>query len=264
MAVTSGSMSTNSLYGRVYTFTWNKTSSSETTTTCNWSLSCSGDSGYVAERTVILNVNGQILYNKADRVERYTGTFAAGTFTISHTNEKNFSASLQVAVYTSSVNLRCSKDWTLPANYTLFTKPTNLQVKKNGVILNNSSIVAPGDTISLHWNKCSNGFNTEIQGFQVFVYYGNSASITGNQIGSTFLNKLQCTGDPKATVEEIVLNLDDYMISQDGTNLKADLQRGKYIRFAIRTYGIITTTKKWTATETVYFPAFKINRLRIS
>ena len=60
MAVTSGSMSTNSLYGRIYTFTWNKTSSSETTTTCNWSLSCSGDSGYVAERTVILNVNGQI------------------------------------------------------------------------------------------------------------------------------------------------------------------------------------------------------------
>ena len=262
MAVTSGSMSTNSLYGRVYTFTWNKTSSSETTTTCNWSLSCSGDSGYVAERTVILNVNGQILYNKSDRVERYTGTFAAGTFTISHTNEKNFSASLQVAVYTSSVNLRCSKDWTLPANYTLFTKPTNLQVKKNGVILNNSSIVAPGDTISLHWNKCSNGFNTEIQGFQVFVYYGNSTSITGNYIGSTFLNKLQCTDDPAATGEkEIVLNLDNYMVSQDGTNLKADSQRGKYIRFAVRTYGIITTTKKWTATETVYFPAFKINTL---
>ena len=228
MAVTSGSMSTNSLYGRVYTFTWNKTSSSENTTTCNWSLSCSGDSGYVAERTVVLNVNGQILYNKS------------GTFTISHTSEKNFSASLQVAVYTSSVNLRCSKDWTLPANFTLFTKPANLQVKKNGVILNNSSIVAPGDTISLHWNKCSNGFNTEVQGFQVFVYYGNSTSITGNYNGSTFLNKLQCTDDPKATAEEIVLNLDDYMTSQDGTNLKADLQRGKYIRFAIRTYGIIT------------------------
>lgn len=105
---TSGSFNTTSYDGRYYTLSWKATQSIENnTSTIAWTLTANGgNSGWYAERTVKVVIAGETVYSKTDRVTRYKGTVAIGSKTVSHDTygEKSFTASVQAAVYTSSVN----------------------------------------------------------------------------------------------------------------------------------------------------------------
>ena len=107
------SFSTNSYSeGRYYTFSYSLSQDQvKNTTTMNWTLSCAGGVSWYAERTLILNIDGDKVVNKSDRVVRYAGNIASGTKTFTHdeNGNKSISVSIQAAVETSSITCSGSK-----------------------------------------------------------------------------------------------------------------------------------------------------------
>ena len=95
------SFSTNTYAeGRYYTFTYSYSQdTAKNTSTMNWTLSCTGGVSWYAERTLILNIDGDKVVNKSDRVVRYAGNIASGTKTLPRfKRNKSISVSIQAAV----------------------------------------------------------------------------------------------------------------------------------------------------------------------
>lgn len=113
----SGTVNTTSYDGRYYQLSWTATQSvANNTSTISWTLKAlGGTSSWYAERTLKVVLAGTTIYSKTSRVERYTGTIATGTKTISHNSSgaASFSVSLQAAVYVSTVNCTGSGSFTL-------------------------------------------------------------------------------------------------------------------------------------------------------
>lgn len=107
------SFSTNTYAeGRYYTFTYSYSQdTAKNTSTMNWTLSCAGGVSWYAERTLILNIDGDKVVNKSDRVVRYAGNIASGTKTFTHdsSGNKSISVSIQAAVETSNITCSGSK-----------------------------------------------------------------------------------------------------------------------------------------------------------
>ena len=117
---TSGFFRTTSYEGRSLTFSWNRTSSNiaNNTSTIAWSVTGSGDSGYVTCGDIDVMINGTTVYNSApsDRVDVWLGgVVASGTTTISHNADgsKSFSASVNAAIYNYAQNCSGSGTWAL-------------------------------------------------------------------------------------------------------------------------------------------------------
>lgn len=111
----SGSISTNSYEQRYYKLSWSASQSiPNNTSTINWTLTAEG-AGWWAERTLRVVIAGNTVVDKTARVERWDGTVASGSLTVSHDAAGNFSfsASIQAAVYYSTVNLSGSSSFTL-------------------------------------------------------------------------------------------------------------------------------------------------------
>ena len=117
----SGSISTNGASGkgegRYYTLSWTATQSiANNTSTISWTLSTAGGkSSWMTERTVYVDIDGERVFSKTEAVDRYRGTIATGTKTISHNSDgtRSFSVSLAAAIYYSSIGCTGSETFTL-------------------------------------------------------------------------------------------------------------------------------------------------------
>ena len=117
----SGSVSTNGCpgegEGRYYTLSWTATQSiANNTSTISWTLSTAGGySSWMTERTVYVDIDGERVFSKTEAVDRYRGTIATGTKSISHNSDgtRSFSVSLGAAIYYSSVECTGSQTFTL-------------------------------------------------------------------------------------------------------------------------------------------------------
>lgn len=117
----SGSVSTNGCRGegegRYYTLSWTATQSiANNTSTISWTLSTAGgQSSWMTERTVYVDIDGERVFSKTAAVDRYRGTIATGTKTISHNSDgtRSFSVSLAAAIYYSSIECTGSQTFTL-------------------------------------------------------------------------------------------------------------------------------------------------------
>lgn len=117
----SGSVSTNGCggegEGRYYTLSWSASQSiPNNTSTISWTLSTAGgQSSWMTERTVYVDIDGERVFSKTDAVDRYRGTIATGTKTISHNSDgtRSFSVSLGAAIYYSDVRCTGSDSFTL-------------------------------------------------------------------------------------------------------------------------------------------------------
>ena len=117
----SGSVSTNGASGegegRYYTLSWTATQSiANNTSTISWTLSTAGGySSWITERTVYVDIDGERVFSKTNAVDRYRGTIATGTKTISHNSDgtRSFSVSLAAAIYYSSIQCTGSQTFTL-------------------------------------------------------------------------------------------------------------------------------------------------------
>lgn len=147
------SISTNAYSeGRYYTFSYSLSQDKvKNTTTINWILSCAGGVSWYAERTLILNIAGENVVNKTDRVKRYAGNIASGTKTFTHdeAGNKSISISIKAAVYTSTVNCTASKTITFP------------QIKRKSTfgLVTGDTI---GDTVTVNINRNNNSFTHTI------------------------------------------------------------------------------------------------------
>ena len=136
----SGSLNTNSYNGRYYKLSWTATQSIENNNSViSWKLEALGEAGaWYAERTLKVVIAGTTVFNKTDRVERYDGVIQTGTLTLNHDNEgnKSFAASVQAAVYHSTINCTGSANFTLnpiPRKATILTAP-NFNDEENPTI----------------------------------------------------------------------------------------------------------------------------------
>ena len=117
----SGSVSTNGCRGegegRYYTLSWSATQSiANNTSTISWTLSTAGGySSWMTERTVYVDIDGERVFSKTAAVDRYRGTIATGTKTISHNSDgtRSFSVSLGAAIYYSTIECTGSQTFTL-------------------------------------------------------------------------------------------------------------------------------------------------------
>lgn len=117
----SGSVSTNGCRGegegRYYTLSWSATQSiANNTSTISWTLSTAGGySSWMVERTVYVDIDGERVFSKTAAVDRYRGTIATGTKTISHNSDgtRSFSVSLGAAIYYSTIECTGSQTFTL-------------------------------------------------------------------------------------------------------------------------------------------------------
>lgn len=113
----SGSVSTSSYDGRYCELEWTATQSiSDNTSTISWTLSAKGgSSSWYTDRTIYVNIDGDQVYSKTAAVDRYKGTIASGTKTLTHNSDgsRSFSVSLGAAIYYSSVNCTGSQTFTL-------------------------------------------------------------------------------------------------------------------------------------------------------
>lgn len=105
----SGTVKTNAdSNGRYYQLAWTATqSTANNTSTISWTLSAQGyTSGWVAERTLYVTIDGATVYSKTDRVQRQVGTIKTGTKTITHNSNgaRSFTITVGAAVYGTSVN----------------------------------------------------------------------------------------------------------------------------------------------------------------
>lgn len=134
--------------GRYYTFTYYYSQDQvKNTTTMNWTLSCAGGVSWYAERTLILNIDGDKVVNKSDRVVRYAGNIASGTKTFTHdaNGNKSISVSIQAAVETS--NITCSGSKTITFD----------QIKRKstfGAVTGNTI----GSTVTININRNNSSF----------------------------------------------------------------------------------------------------------
>lgn len=83
-----------------------------TTTFDYWFVSRGNSGTWYAERTLKVVINGTTVYSKTNRVERHPfEIIAQGSITIPHNTDgtKSFTASIQAAVYESSINVSGSK-----------------------------------------------------------------------------------------------------------------------------------------------------------
>lgn len=86
--------------------------------TIYWELSCRGGrSSWYSEQTLQVIIAGKTVVNKTDRVRRYIGIIASGSFEVTHdgVGAYRFSASIKAAVDGSSINCTGSKDFVIDA-----------------------------------------------------------------------------------------------------------------------------------------------------
>lgn len=124
----SGTAKTGSYDGRYYYVEWTATQDiAKNTSTISWTLKCTGGSGWYAERTCNVSIDGSSVYSKTSRVQRYAGTITSGTKTLTHAADgtKSFKIAINVAVYTSSVNCTCNTSFTLNTITRTFTVTYN-------------------------------------------------------------------------------------------------------------------------------------------
>lgn len=165
----SGSVTTNKYSGRYYELSWTATQSiSDNESTINWQLSAKGaDSKWFAERAVEVKIDGNIVFSKTARVQRFAGTVKSGTIKLKHNSQgdKSFAVSVKAAVYTQNINCTGSNKFTLntiPRKATITSAPDFNDTNKSLIIkysnLAGNSVDKLEACISLDGNQADIGY----------------------------------------------------------------------------------------------------------
>lgn len=208
----SGSVSTNTgTDGRYYKLSWTATQSIDNnTSTISWKLTSEGAaSEWIMERRLYATIDGAYVYNSSDKVQRWSGTVASGTKTITHNSDgaRSFSITLGAAVYVSSVNCTGSQTFTL-----------NTIARKSGLTVGGGSL---GSAISIVADRKSSSFTHTLQ-YECGSYNGTIAT-KSTATSWSFTPPLNwATGAPYGTKVYATFTLTTYNGSTSiGSNSKA-------------------------------------------
>lgn len=114
----SGSFNTTAYSGRYLTFSWTATQDTNaSSSTISWKLvGAGGGNIYYRAAPFKVVIAGETVYSSSTRINLYSGTtVASGTKTIQHNSDgkKSFSASVEAAIYYSTVNVKGSGSFEL-------------------------------------------------------------------------------------------------------------------------------------------------------
>lgn len=191
----SGTLTTNAVQeGRYYTLSWTASQSIDNNqSTISWTLSCAGGVAWYAERTLTVVIAGETVYSKSARVERYAGTIASGTKVISHDSAgaASFSASIQAAVYGSSINCTASGSFTLDtiprkstlaiSNAGLGAKPTLTVTRKSSSFTHTITAKCGSNTVTI----CTKSSSTSITSWTIPISWATN-NTTGTSVSVTY------------------------------------------------------------------------------
>lgn len=133
-------LKTNAYDGRYYVLNWTTTQNvANNTSTLNWSIGAvGGKNSRYTERTLKVVLDGNVLIDKTDKISRYEGSIKTGSLTINHNADgtKSISASIQAAVYVSTINCSASNTFTLDkiARKATITAAPNFNDEENPTI----------------------------------------------------------------------------------------------------------------------------------
>lgn len=211
-----GSKNSNSYDGRYYTFNYTSYPNvSKNTSTVNWSLSANGgSSAWYAERTCKVLINNTAVYSKTERVQRYTGTIASGTKTITHKSDGtgSFTFAVQVAVYGSSVNI------TIPT-----TTVTLDKINRSTIPTLSASTANIGDTITINTPRASTSITHKLS-----YKIGTTTTVIASNVENSYRWTLPSSLASKITTSKsatVVIICDTYngsdLVGSNSVNLKA-------------------------------------------
>lgn len=139
--VVSGSINTTAYSNRYLTFSWTATQDiAKNQSTINWSLVGAGSqTQYFKSGNFKVVIAGEVVYESATRINLYNGTkVASGSKTILHKADgsQSFSASVQAAIYSQSVNSTGTNSWELKAipRYAKLVAAPNFRDDRNPVV----------------------------------------------------------------------------------------------------------------------------------
>lgn len=159
----SGQFNTNAYETRSVQFAWSIASQSVTdnTTTITWALKGAGsDTKYYTSGPIKLVIEGETVYSSSERFRLYSGTVIASgrkTFTHLDNGTKQFSASVEAAIYTYAVNCTGSGTFTLDM-IARASQPSCVDYPNN-----RQNVGSFGDTISIHMNRKSSAFTHTVR-----------------------------------------------------------------------------------------------------
>lgn len=114
----SGSFNTTAYSNRHLVFSWTATQDiAKNQSTIKWTLKGAGNaSGFYVSGPFKVVIDGETVYNNSTRIQLYNGTqVASGSKVITHNTNgsRSFAASVEAAIYYSSINCKGSGSWTL-------------------------------------------------------------------------------------------------------------------------------------------------------
>ena len=140
---TSGSFDTGGYNGKHLTFSWyrsNTPNGADNYSDITWSLVGAGGSGWHMSGNFKVIIDGDTVYESADRIKLYNGTtVASGTKRIYHNSDgsRSFSAYAEAGIYTYAVNCTGSGSWTLDS---IPRYLSSINIYNNGSALNSISV----------------------------------------------------------------------------------------------------------------------------
>lgn len=186
MGVLNGRVQTNNGYqGRYYYVDWTSDQSvGNNCSTIHWVLSCAGGAVgqwgplYYVERTLYVNVAGNVVMNKTNNVNRYPGQIADGYIVVNHNanGDASFSIDIKAATYTANVN--CTGFGTFELN----TIARASQPSCKSFPHNTENVGDMGTSIYIHMNRASNSFTHNVR-----YTFGSATGIIGTNVTDNVL-----------------------------------------------------------------------------
>lgn len=249
--VLSGNFSTNP-YGNLYlNFSWTATQNiANNQTTISWELWSRGSyTGYYKAAPIKLVIEGQTVYSVANRFNLYSNTqLAANTFVLNHTSTgiRSFSASVEAAIYSGSVNCSGSGAWELvdiPRGATITSAPNFTDEDSPEVVVSNPAnasllvaIFADDNTTEILPYRAFNNGNkhkftfTDAERAKLWAATPNSNTLkvrfyVKSTIGSnnfwSYSTKTLTIKNPKPTINPTVVDVGSGSLSLTGNNPNA-------------------------------------------
>ncbi len=183
-----GSIRTNNGYqGRYYQIDWTADQSvGNNSSTIHWVLSCAGGAVgqwgplYYVERTLYVNIAGNVVINKTNEVRRYPGQIADGYVVVNHgaNGAASFSIDIKAATYYSNVDQGCKGF----GSYELNTIARASQPSCKSFPHNTEYVGDMGMSIYIHMNRASNSFTHNVR-----YTFGNTSAVIGTNVTDNVL-----------------------------------------------------------------------------
>lgn len=209
--VSSGSFTTNTYESKGLKFSWavERTDIAGNYKEISWNVKGSGGSGYHLTGPVKVIIDGETVYNNSTRFELWDGTLvASGKKILYHNSEgkKSFTAKVEGAIYSFSVNCTGSGTWELPT-IPRYATVTQTLVSKTETSVNYTW--TSDSTIDYIWVSINDG--STWKGYDIADVKSSTLSLSSLSANTTYKIKTRVRRkDSQLTTDSTALSVTTY------------------------------------------------------